>query len=751
MKYGPGVFSRGTFLVAAMLRGRCYKIKPSLKLSSVSYLAAGPRCGYSRLRIGDNLMKFVKAKLVVRSSTTLIFALILSLPLLAQAPPQPSQNQPALTQASSSAVAEQGKFILHKFENPIGEETFQIVRDGNSLNVKMEFKFTDRGTPVPLSATFRGLEDLTPEAFEIKGKNSRSTDIDEQVEVQSDQIRVRDRDKWTEAARPKQFVTIAGYAPATMQMLMVRYWATHGSPAELDTLPSGRVKIEPRGQDAISVNGKNETLDRFTVEGLIWGRETLWFDSKKNLVAAVTTDAEFDHFEAIRDGYESALGTFVGKAGSDGMAALADLSKGISGSHAETLVLVGGTLIDGTGKSPLPDSIVVIEKGQIVAAGPRKEIEIPKGATKIDARGKTILPGLWDMHSHFEQVEWGPIYLAAGATTVRDCGNEFEFITAVRDAIAQGRGLGPRLLLAGIVDGTGPLALGVERVDTPEQAKMWTDKYHDANFQQMKIYSSVKLGELKVVTEEAHRLGMTVTGHVPEGLTAYQAIDAGQDQINHIEYIADIMLPPLPANATRLGRLKANGDIDLNSPEAQKAISFLVQHGTVVDPTLALFEFFTANTSKPPVSIEPGVAKVAPELASILAETGPPSPAAPLLEKAVQKDIAIVGALHHAGIRIVAGTDQTVPGHSLYREIELYVQAGFTPMEAIQAATIVPARVMGLDKELGTVETGKRADLIIVDADPLESIDNIRKVEFVITNGVMYNCAELWRSVGFKP
>jgi imidazolonepropionase-like amidohydrolase len=698
-------------------------------------------------------MKLLKSKTIIHNFGALIFALILALPLLAQAPPQPAQNPPAQTQASpyAAVVAEQGKFILHKFENPIGEETFQIVRDGSSLDVKMEFKFTDRGTPVPLSATFRSSEDLTPEAFEIKGQNSRSTSIDEAVEVQSSQVRVRNRDKWTEVARPAQFFTIAGYAPATMQMLMVRFWASHSSPIELTTFPSGRVKIEPRGQDQISINGKSETLDRFTVEGLIWGRETLWFDSKKNLVAAVTTDAEFDHFEAIRDGYESALGTFVGKAGSDGMAALADLSKGISGSRAETLALVGGTLIDGTGKDPLPESVVVIEKGQIVAAGPQKGIKIPKGATKIDARGKTILPGLWDMHSHFEQVEWGPIYLAAGATTVRDCGNEFEFITAVRDAIAQGRGLGPRLLLAGIVDGTGPLALGVERVDTPEQAKMWTDKYHDANFQQMKIYSSVKLEELKVVTEEAHRLGMTVTGHVPEGLTAYQAIDAGQDQINHIEYIADIMLPPLPANASRLDRLKATADIDLNSPEAQKAISFLVQHGTVVDPTLALFEFFTANTEKPPVSIEPGVAKVAPELASILAEAGPASPVAPLLERAVQKDIAIVGALHHAGIPIVAGTDQTVPGHSLYREIELYVQAGFTPMEAIQAATIVSARVMGLDKELGSVEVGKRADLIIVDANPLESIHNIRKVEFVITNGIMYNCAELWRSVGFKP
>ena len=120
-------------------------------------------------------------------------------------------------------------------------------------------------------------------------------------------------------------------------------------------------------------------------------------------------------------------------------------------------------------------------------------------------------------------------------------------------------------------------------------------------------------------------------------------------------------------------------------------------------------------------------------------------------EKVFAKELAVVGALHKAGVPIVAGTDQTVPGHSLHREIELYVQAGFTPMEAIQAATIVPARVMGLDKEVGTVEAGKRADVIILDGNPLESIHNIRKVEFVITNGVMYNCAELWRSVGFQP
>jgi len=511
------------------------------------------------------------------------------------------------------------------------------------------------------------------------------------------------------------------------------------------------VKIEPRGQDLISVDGRSEKLDRFLVEGLIWGRETLWFDAKRNLVAAVTLDAEFDHFEAIRDGYESALGTFVGRAGTDAMDALAGISKSFASSSSGTLAIVGATLIDGTGSAPIPDAVVVVKQGRIEAAGARSKTKVPKHATVLDARGKAILPGLWDMHAHFEQVEWGAIYLAAGVTTVRDCGNEFEFITAVRDAIARGHGLGPRMLLAGIVDGTGPLGLGVQRVDTPEQALLWTRRYHAAGFQQMKIYSSVKLEQVKIIADEAHRQGMTVTGHVPEGLDAYQVIEAGQDQINHIGYIADIMRAPLPAHADRKARAQAVIDIDFNSPEAQKAISFLKAHGTVVDPTIALMEFFTATTAKPPASFEPGVTRVAPELVEQLTDVSPPSERSAFGEKMFEKEVAIVGALHRAGIPIVAGTDQTVPGHSLHREMELYVQAGFTPMEAIQAATIVPARVMKIDKEVGTVERGKRADLIVIDGDPLADIRNARNVETVVSGGVVYNPSDLWRSVGFKP
>jgi len=161
-------------------------------------------------------------------------------------------------------------------------------------------------------------------------------------------------------------------------------------------------------------------------------------------------------------------------------------------------------------RQPILDAAVVIDGDRIAAAGPRLQVTIPADATLINTSGKTILPGLWDMHAHFEQVEWGPIYLAAGATTVRDCGNELEFIVAVRDAIRSGRGLGPRLLLAGLVDGTSPQALGIQRVDSPADAHAWVNRYHDAGFQQMKIYSSMTVENVTAVATEAHKLGMTV-------------------------------------------------------------------------------------------------------------------------------------------------------------------------------------------------------------------------------------------------
>jgi imidazolonepropionase-like amidohydrolase len=633
-------------------------------------------------------------------------------------------------QTEPSAV-EQGAFNLHKFEQLIGHETYALTRSSKDVVLKSDFKFTDRGSPVPLTTTLTMENDLTPHDFEIKGKISRFSSIEDTVHGRSaGQVTI---------PPGENFFDIQGYAPVSVQMMLVRYWHSHGSPKTLKTLPRGEVQIQDQGAETFSIGKRKIQLHKLSVRGLIWGTESLWLDSQDHLIALVSVDAEMDHFEAVADGYEEGLAVFVTGAARDGMANLAKVAAEFTTQPASVTAIVGGRLIDGTGKPAIDNSVVILRDGKIAAAGPAASTPVPQGATIVDAHDKSVLPGLWEMHAHFEQVEWGPIYLATGITTARDVGNEREFIVAARDAIAGGQGIGPRLVMAGVVDGSGPFALGVIRVDTPAQAREQVQKYKAAGFQQIKIYSSVKPDILKIVCAEAHRLGMTVTGHIPFGMNAIQGIEDGMDQINHVEYLTAVMVDT------------KSGTIDPDAPNVRKVIKLLLAHHIVVDPTLALMEVVTHPVDHSISAFEPGILKVAPELREGLETMGMPPEKVQRAAARFRALMATVRLLHQAGVPIVAGTDQAVPGFSLDREIELYVQAGFTPIEAIQAATLVPARAMGMEKDSGTVEAGKRADVIVVGGNPLENISDIRKVSMVFAGGRMYQPAALWTAVGFKP
>jgi imidazolonepropionase-like amidohydrolase len=658
----------------------------------------------------------------------------------------------APAQTAQTAQAERGTFRLYKFMQPIGSESYEAARDGEFLSLSSTFEFSDRGTKVPLSAKLRARADLTPVRLEIKGKTSRFSSIDTVVEANAGGATITEGGSSRTEALPTQYFTTAGYAPVAMQQALVRYWLAHGSPAKLRAIPVGDVTITDRGVDTIEVNGSRVSLRRYSVDGLLWGREWLWLDEARNLVALVSIDAEFDHFEAMREGYESALDRFVTLAAADGMAQLADFAKTLSPATAGTTAIVGATLVDGTGRAAIPDSVVVMRSDRIVAAGSRSAVKVPKGARTIDGRGKWLMPGLWDMHAHFQQVEWGPIYLAAGVTTARDCANEFEFITSVRDSVEAGRGLGPRLLLAGIVDSDSAMALGVTRINSASDVASVVNKYKKAGFRQIKIYSSVKPELVPVIAAETHKAGLTLTGHVPNGMSATQGVEAGMDQINHLHFVLNEIAPQEklrslpPADAA-----KAIRAIDFDSPEAQKVIKTLVERRTVVDPTVALLEWIWHPQRVPFETLEPGAARVPQALSLMFKGIGVSDDRAEYTTAALEKMLELIGVLHRAGVPIVAGTDQTVPGHSLHREIELYVRAGMTPMEAIQSATIVAARAMGLEKESGTIETGKVADMILLDADPLASIANTRKIHRVVTRGRLYEPAPLWRAAGFRP
>ena len=314
---------------------------------------------------------------------------------------------PGILLAQTPPSNESGKFRLHKFEQPIGEETYTITADGNKLTLKTDFKFTDRGTEVPLTATLCTSGTYAPESFVIKGSTSRQSQIDTEVVVSSgdaspsaETATIHQGKETRTVPAPPKFFTISGYAPVAVQMAMMRYWRAHGQPAQLPTLPSGAINIRDRGSQAVSLNGRDVQLERYTVQGLIWGMETLWMDGANNLAASVSTDAEFDHFEAIRDEYEPALSTFVASAAHDQMAFLAEMSTSLPGRRTGTFAFIGGTVVDVTGKPAIPNATVVTSAGKIIAVGPKSQTRIPSDAQRIDVSGKYIVPGLWDIHAH---------------------------------------------------------------------------------------------------------------------------------------------------------------------------------------------------------------------------------------------------------------------------------------------------------------------------------------------------------------
>lgn len=655
----------------------------------------------------------------------------------------------APTECFFQEVTEQGKLVLYKYQQPIGEETYNLTSEGDSVLLKANFNLSFVGGKVSVTTNLKVRKnDYRPVLFESIGSTSTRTEIDTRVEINNDQAIIRNNSNIKEEKVPANFFTVFHPAPIAPQMMLFRYWQRNKVKDNLPLLPGGNAKIKFLGQDKITVPGKTETLYRYCLEGVMWGCETVWFDEKQSLVALVGADAEMDRFEVIKEGYESLLSFFVAKGAEESVKQLEELSRRIKPLEQGKLAIVGGLLIDGNGGEPVPDSVVLIENERIKAVGKKTDVKIPDDFRVINSQGKSILPGLWDTHAHATQAEWFPASLAAGITTMRDAANEKEFIVPVRDAVkSESITISPRLLLAGYID-SGANALGSVKAETPEEARKIVNDYHQAGFEQIKIYQSLKPELIKVVTDEAHKLGMTVTGHIPTEVNIYEAVDNGFDQINHLGFVYPAMLPRnfKPVSGQR-------PEINPEGENAKEGLAFLRRHNIVVEPTLARGELGFHFKDKSFSTVEPGLSKSPYELIALLDSMGvPPNPA--FEERIKQRQILtnrVILALHKNGIPIITGTDLVVPGHSQFREIELLVKAGLTPMEAIQAATIVPARAFKKDKESGTIEAGKLADLIIVDGNPLKSISQIRQVKFVITKGRMFDTADLWRSVGFQP
>ncbi len=617
--------------------------------------------------------------------------------------------------------------LVSLIERPIGTEVSTRAADGGVTTLKSTTSLTERGGKIELIASMTLNAQGVPQQFAAKGRTYRFVPVDAEVTLAGTEATVRALGETTTVTVPPNYFTAISWAPLSWRADLIRRWEWLGRPAAMAVVPgvpAREVTIEARGSDTVTVAGKPVVLQRYTVNGVVWGRETVWLDAQRNF-AAIVTRIHILPMEAVRDDLKDALPALLDVAAKDVATDLARMSAANPPVAAGAFVLRGATIINGAGSAPIEDGVIVVGDGRITAVGPRATTPAPAGMKVIDATGKTVVPGFWDMHAHASNIEWAPAYLAAGVTTIRDMGGERRYLMAMRDTIAGGKGLGPRVLLAGLVDGDAPGGFGVVVADTPEQGRAVVDRYHADKFEQIKLYSLLKPEVVAAITARAHELKMTVTGHVPTSLGARRAVDAGMDQIAHMPVGGD------PA-----------------SPATAELIAVLAQKKIAIDPTAPWGELLGRPSDLRVEQIEPGLAYGPPALVMnyrSVANQGDAASARAQTLRSAQR----IKLLFDAGVPMLAGTDGAVPGYSLLRSIELFAEGGLTPMQALQSATIVPAVAMGLGHDTGSIAPGKRADLVVLDANPLDDIRNVRSGRWVVSNGRLFEVAPLWRTAGF--
>ena len=457
--------------------------------------------------------------------------------------------------------------------------------------------------------------------------------------------------------------------------------------------------------------------------------QLVWLDASDNLFAT-----EVGWFITVKPGAESTLPA-LRKIEIEYRDAQAEaLNKRLMRPTNATIAIKNGDLFDSDRGVIRPRTTVVVRGDRIVAVGASDSVAIPADATVIDATGKTIMPGMWEMHGHLQltsQNSGSAVQLSYGITTVRDVASDIDVAVSQRDRAQSGRIAAPRAVLAGFIEGPGKWAGPSEvLVRTEDDARRWVAKYDSLGYKQIKLYNLLHPDLVPTIAAEAHKRGMRLSGHIPRGINVPTALQLGFDEINHAAFLFStfyqdsLYVPTMRPYSGVASAVAPN--IDVEGQPMTELIALLKRHNTVVDGTFSVW-ITSAGT---------GIAQ----------SVGAGVPAN--VQKADANYLRLIKRLFDAGVTLVAGTDAF--GSTSYdTELELYEKAGIPAPTVLQIATIVAARVMKDDKDYGSIAVGKVADLSIVNGKPAERVSDMRKVEQVIRAGRLYDAEQLRVATGF--
>jgi len=636
-------------------------------------------------------------------------------------------------------------FLMDK--TPAGQDAVWTTSDG----VIHEFyQFNDRGRGPKTYTTYRldskGL--ITSE--ETKGVDYMKNPVDERFSMSAGEATWKNQseDGKQSNASGKFYVDLDA-GPASGAFLGAALLKNGGT---LGLIPGGQASIRKLDTVPVEAGGKKLNVTLYEMSGLSLSPNYFWLDDSNQLFAG------FEGWSGlVRQGFESTLPTLQSTQLRVKSARAAELAAKLTHRPSGDLVVKNVTLFDSVSAKPVSGQRVTVRGEHIVSVEAEKGQPTAAGAEVIDGSGEMLLPGLWDMHAHLF-ADNAFLDIASGVTTVRDLGNSIEDLATLRKDIDNGRQIGPRLVLAGFIDGPGPFEGPVKVLAaTPEEARQQVDRYADLGYVQIKIYSSVKPELVPVIIAEAHKRGLRVSGHVPAGMTADQFVRDGADEIQHMNFIFLNFMPDVketrtPARFTEPG--KRGASLDLNSQQVSDFLALLKQHHTVVDPTMGAWEGMYVDR---PGSIAKGDEAMFDRLPLQLqrgSKMGGGLPAGdPATDKLYRASYAnmrrMLKKLYDSGIQIVAGTDAG-SGYAFARELEIYVDSGIPAPEVLRMSTYEAAKLMKHDADLGSIAPGKLADMVLVKGDPTTRISDIRQVDLVVKGGAFYRPSELYPAMGIR-
>ena len=653
----------------------------------------------------------------------------------------------AISLSSADAVALQTlRYTIVSNGKTAGNEVDTYGADGR---IDSTFEFNDRGRGPKIEAHYTVAADGSPLRTDIIGNDYLKAQVDEHFAIEAGISHWKSTSENGQAPTPGFYISNNGPV-AESALLVGALLKAKGAPVKL--FPAGEARLERMTDVTVESHGQKTHLTEFAITGLSFEPQTVWLDDDRHFFGIPGK-----WFAVLREGWEDTNDQLHALDRKSVDERYARLASEFATHPAHPVAVEHVRLFDSEHATEQDDQTVVIQGERITAAGPSRSVSVPKDAEIVDGSGKTLLPGLYDMHTHAQPVD-GILNIASGVTTVRDMGNDIDELRHLQDQWESGRAIGPRVWKAGFIDGHGPFQAPTGLyADTAEEAQAAVNRYADLGYIQIKLYSSLNPEFVPGIAKTAHARGLRVSGHIPNGMIASQFVEDGADEIQHINFIFLNFLAGKVKDTRTPERFTAVGEnaakLDLQSKEVNDFIALLLQHHTTVDVTLATFEGMFRGR---PGQVSPDYAPVLNRLPAQVqrgAYTGglPVTPENDQLYKdSYQAMLRMTKRMYDAGIPILAGTDATA-GIMLHRELELEVEAGIPPMKALQIATFNAARLLKQEKDLGSIASGKRADLLLVEGNPAEHISDIRRCRLVMKNGVLYKSADLYSAVGIKP